>query len=123
MAFVQPYTDQDQSDLRTLSHDQPKGAVDIERSSLRRQFSAPIGSSTPLTGSPSNDPRMPPYEIVKGHPKCGFYWYKNHLLLRQNATYQEEHEKVLNQLVEFCSDVKGELTKLCNLIDCLTILN
>ncbi len=121
VAFVQPYTDLDQSSAISLSHDQHEGAVDIERSGVHRRLSAPLGSSTPLMGSPSNALYVPPSEKV--HAKCGFYWYRNHLLLRQNATYQEKHGKVLSQLAEFCSDEDGELTKLCSLIGCSTVLN
>ncbi len=101
-----------------MSHDQRTAAVDIKgglRDSLRK-LSVPIGSSTPVGGSPS-DGLYIPMDRVKGHSRCGFYWYRNHLLLRQNATSQEEHAEVLSQLTEFCTDANGGLTEFCNLMD------
>ena len=103
-----------------MSHDKQKtAAVDIKgglRETLR-QLSVPIGSSTPVGGSPNDGLYIPPKDGVKGQSRCGFYWYRNYLLLRQNATSQEKHSKVLRQLTEFCTDADGGLTELCDLMD------
>lgn len=131
-ALVQPTCDMDRDQsIRPENLSPEKGeekvsvphssAVDIntvEREGSDREglFSMPIGSSTPTIESSSllrsNESNVYGWERIK----CGFYWYKNHLYLRQkntSATMHEQCDKLLAQLTSFCSDENRELSDLC----------
>ena len=54
---------------------------------------------------------------MRENVKCGFYWYKNNMFLRQKNTstsVHEQYDKLLSQLAGFCSDESMSLSELCS---------
>ena len=81
--------------------------------SVASHSSQPLDTSTPF-GSPRDSIKTLSPNL-SSETRCGFNWYRNFLLTKQNAPTSQltQYNTVFNEFVALCSNSNGQLSDIC----------